>query len=674
MSDNPQSVIGRVVVALFQSHHSRRSFISAYWDSAPTMVISVWITARSTEAYVVSNDDLGLYIPSLSSPKTISYICYVNKISYLCSAMHSKLMGKHKHYLCQALLCLFAALMSVACTNEMKDRLLLAESLSTVNPDSTFAILDGIDREKLPGKECRQLYDLAWAEAYYMQTKDVPDSIENILSHMETTPGTSQHLIKKILRSAYMFWQDDVTGAFDSFKDCRRELDMDIPLYWKAVVEDYLGIISLRAGYMEECRNHFHKVLDYAMLMNDKNAITSAHSHLIYYYYTVTQLDTALYYASMVVEECDRQDSQMLAMTYNNLARIQMALSEAHSPEVIDKLKLSKKLYSDIEFTSSLMARAYYLLGKPDSAQIYQIEVDGGNSDYAKLDLYKFLSDYYQRSGERDSAYKYLRLRNHMDSVCMRYKPVEAILNTAHRYELEEIERKASRRQVWIISISVFVILSVTSLLVFRYTRSMAKARRLFKDTLDEKDKLLSTTEWERQSTVSELGTVQEQLHGAQSALEEARLAMSRAGKKSGDILDGPASASRKPADTKRGLSAQDLDFLQDFLDKSIPSSLKPNKAFINKLTAIYMESGDDRRHFVQFLNDNACDLTPTGMLICILYNEGFCDEEIASKIASTSQAFRVAKSRAYAAIRNISAREDAIVRQLMQKFDGKGA
>ena len=149
---------------------------------------------------------------------------------------------------------------------------------------------------------------------------------------------------------------------------------------------------------------------------------------------------------------------------------------------------------------------------------------------------------------------------------------------------------------------------------------------------------------------------------------------MSHAGKKSGDILDGPASASRKPADTKRGLSAQDLDFLQDFLDKSIPSSLKPNKAFINKLTSIYMESGDDRRHFVQFLNDNACDLTPTGMLICILYNEGFSDEEIARKIASTSQTFRVAKSRAYAAIRNISAREDVIARQLMQKFDGKGA
>ena len=586
-------------------------------------------------------------------------------------------MEKHKHYLCQALLCLFAALMSVACTNEMKDRLLLAESLSTVNPDSTFAILDGIDREKLPGKECRQLYDLAWAEAYYMQTKDVPDSIENILSHMETTPGTSQHLIKKILRSAYMFWQDDAKGAFESFEACKYELNVDIPIYWKIVIENYLGIISFRLGLTERCRNHFNEVLNYAVLMEDKDAITNAYNNLSSYYREMEQLDTALYYASKVIEGCNPQDSQMVAIAYNNMASIQMAITKDQCGNVLNTLQLARSIglgEAGSLSTCSMIAQNYYLLGKQDSAQIYQVEVENGNNDYAKLGLYKFLSDYYQRSGERDSAYKYLRLRNHMDSVCMRYKPVEAILNTAHRYELEEIERKASRRQVWIISISVFVILSVTSLLVFRYTRSMAKARRLFKDTLDEKDKLLSTTEWERQSTVSELGTVQEQLHGAQSALEEARLAMSRAGKKSGDILDGPASASRKPADTKRGLSAQDLDFLQDFLDKSIPSSLKPNKAFINKLTAIYMESGDDRRHFVQFLNDNACDLTPTGMLICILYNEGFCDEEIASKIASTSQAFRVAKSRAYAVIRNISAREDVIARQLMQKFDGKGA
>lgn len=549
-----------------------------------------------------------------------------------------------------------------------------AESLSTVNPDSTFAILDGIDREKLPGKECRQLYDLAWAEAYYIQTRDVPDSIENILSHMETTPGTSQHLVKKILRSAYLFWKDDAKGAFDGFEGCRRELDMDIPLYWKAVVEDYLGIISLRTESIEKSRIHFFKVLDYAKLLDDKDAVTNAYCHLACYYCTVMQWDSALYYTSKVVEECDWQDSMLVAIAYNYLANIQMALSKKNCPEVIYNLQVSRQFYADIELSSALMAKAYYLLGKEDSAYLYQTEVESGSSDYAKLNLYKFLSDYYRRSDDKDSAYKYLSLSTHMDSVCMRYKPVEAILNTAHRYELEEMEQKSSRRQVWIISIFVFVILSVTSLLVFRYTRSMAKARRLFKDTLDEKDKLLSTTELERQSTVSELGTVQEQLHGAQSALEEARLAMSRAGKKSGDILDGPASASRKPADTKRGLSAQDLDFLQDFLDKSMPSSLKPNKAFINKLTSIYMESGDDRRHFVQFLNDNACDLTPTGMLICILYNEGFSDEEIARKIASTSQTFRVAKSRAYAAIRNISAREDAIVRQLMQKFDGKGA
>lgn len=556
----------------------------------------------------------------------------------------------------------------------MNDRLLLAERLSTVNPDSTFAILDAIDREKLLGKECRQLYDLAWAEAYYMQTKDVPDSMEHILSHMETTPGTSQHLVKKILRSIYLFGQDDTKGAFDAFEDCRHESDMDIPLYWKAVVEDYLGIIRLRAGNMKECRNHFHKVLDYAMLMNDKDAITRAHSHLMCYHYAATQLDTALHYALMVVEECDRQDSQMLSTAYNNLASIQMALSNAHESEVIDNLQLSRRLYTNTEMTSSLMARAYYLLGKPDSAYLYQVEVDGGNSDYAKSGLYKFLSDYYQRSGNRDSAYKYLRLSTHMDSVCMRYKPVEAIMNTVHRYELKKMEQNASKQLTWAIYIAAIVILSVAALTISWHRTRMAKARSQFKDTMDEKDKILETAKQERQSTMAELDSVQEQLHDTQSELKKARLAVTKANKKYKDICDRQASASTKNDAPQETLSEQELSDLQNLLDKSMPLESKKNKAMITQATALYMKSSEERRRFVQFLEKHIGNLTPSCMLFYILHNEGFSDEEIIRKMAFTPQGFRTAKSRAYTAIKDIAGSNDAMIRRLMLKFTGKSA
>lgn len=564
-----------------------------------------------------------------------------------------------------------------ACASDVKRELYRAEGLSVMNPGSTFAILDNINREDLPDEECRQLYDLAWAEAYYIKSRNVTDSIDKMLSHIETTPGTRQHLAKKILHSVYLYRHGDAKEALVSFDACRYEFDTDIHPYWKAVVEDYLGISYLRLGLLEQCRDHFYKVLEYAQLIGDKDVITNAYSHLSAYYRSTEYLDTALYFASKVVEECDRQDSQMVAIAYNNLASIQMAISTEQCSDILNTLHMSLSFNEGSMYTYGMMARMYYSLGKPDSAYIYQVKVDRSNHDYAKYNLYRFLSDYYKQTNTMDSAYKYLKLYSSIASTLQNNKPIEYVLNTIHRHDQDEMARNTARQRVWIIIAFVFIMLLVAALLFFRYKAKMARAGHRNREVLTKQEQKLAAVEHEKQSAITELNSVREQLHDTCSELQDNKNALVDADKRAEGYLNLIRKRDTQLAHAKRILENNTSNMkslsnivVRNLLDKSV--SLEPGipKKRIMYLISAYEESREERRNFIKSLMLYAGNISPTGVLICILYNEGFTDKEIITKLQTTSQNFRAVKYRASQAIKESSSGSPAFFGQLLTKFE----
>ena len=316
------------------------------------------------------------------------------------------------------------------------------------------------------------------AEEYYIKHRAINDSIDEVLSRIETTPGSRQDVMKRILQATYLYQTGEVEKAFDAFDAFSHELNTQggskasdgITPYWRAVVEDYMGFIYMDSGLTRQSRSHFYRVLDFANMMHDEKAIANACSHISAYHHSMGELDSALYYASKPLSYESVLDSQMVAIIYNNLAVLQLSIAQSANNDILGTLQLSKKYNMrsrDSLVTYTLMSQAYYLQGSQDSAYLYQREVEHGQHDVAKLILYKFLADYYDQQAQTDSAYKYMKLYHHTDSVCSQDKLVEPILNIANQHDREEAEQKFKGEKTSIVIVSIIVVLIV--LLVSRH-------------------------------------------------------------------------------------------------------------------------------------------------------------------------------------------------------------
>lgn len=316
------------------------------------------------------------------------------------------------------------------------------------------------------------------AEEYYIEHHAINDSIDEVLSRIETSSGTKQDMMKRILQATNLFKKNDMEHAFSEFENLSREMNDDIAPYWHAVVEDYLGLIYLNSGLEKQARPHLYKVLDYANIMKDERRIAQANSHISCYHQMVGELDSALYYASKVLTYENVLDSQMVAIAYQNLAVIQTSIAQSSNTDILNTLQLSRQFNmgtADSLLTYALMSQAYYLRGSVDSARIYQHEVEGGKHNIAKLLLYKFLTDYHDQQANTDSAYKYLKLYNRMDSLCLKGKLVEPILNTVHEHNEEYHLQSFAKQKTLIIIICICTILFVIISLRVIHQRKLNK-------------------------------------------------------------------------------------------------------------------------------------------------------------------------------------------------------
>lgn len=327
------------------------------------------------------------------------------------------------------------------------------------------------------------------AEEYYIKHRAINDSIDGALSQIETTPGSRQDVMKRILQATYLYKTGEVEKAFDAFDALSRELDTQggsktsdgITPYWRAVVEDYMGFIYMDSGLTRQSRSHFYRVLDFANMMHDEKTIANACTHISAYHQIVGELDSALYYASKPLSFVNVLDSPMVAIIYNNLAVMQSSIAQSADSDILGTLQLSKKynMHSrDSLVTYTLMSQAYYLQGSQDSAYLYQREVEHGQHDVAKLILYKFLTDYYDQQSQTDSAYKYMKLYHHTDSVCSQDKLVEPILNIANQHDREEAEQKFKGEKTSIVIVSIIVVLIVILVSRLFHKRKLNKVYR----------------------------------------------------------------------------------------------------------------------------------------------------------------------------------------------------
>lgn len=577
-----------------------------------------------------------------------------------------------RHYVAHAV-CAFiglCAILMVACSSRTREEITRAEDLAIVAPDSAFAILEDIRSVALEDVNTKQEYDLAWAETYYLKHRTLTDSIDRNLTRCRTTAGTRQDITKHILHAIYLYGKGRNEESFNLLDSCRREMDDDSMPYWRCVVEDYAGIICLSAGLTDKAREHFYNVLHYAQKLNIMAATANAYSHLSYFYHSTEQYDSALYYASKVLEHKEPLDSQMMAIAYHNLYAIQMSMKEFRESGASNILRYDSHCIGteDTMMSHALKVQANLLLGRPEAALTCQHRVERSNHHNAKLFMYKALADYHHGQGQSDSAYKYLRLYNIEDSLYVRSHAASPLLQTQHQHDQSFLERWYAWRFVWLSLLSLAIILGTGFLLRLRQRKRMSTVQ----DEMTRKCIELENLDKEKTALDDELKNAQEELAHTTDLLSKSTRQLedykSLMGKKNTML----ARTQRKCKKLESNNKAYGTLVLQDFLDRTSSKRENLDRNQRQYIITSYQSADEERGHFLRTLMREAGGLTTTGIIICILYHEGFLDADIISKLNYDASNFRTAKSRARKAIAVSSNAESPFIRSLLRCFDYK--
>lgn len=602
-------------------------------------------------------------------------------------------------------------IMQMACTSsEVREKLERAEKLATIAPDSALSILEDVRPDVTDYAESKSQFNVVWAEAYYMKHRMLTDSIDETLACSTTVPDTKHDIMKRILHAVYLFENNEIEDAFSAFESCSRRMDGIAP-YWRCVVEDYLGMIYLDAEMYKQARQHFYNVLEYSESMKDLKAIANANSHISSYYHMAGHLDSALCYATKVLSDETCLDSQMLAIAYQNICCIQMAMADSVSADNKDILQLYDNYRintPDSMLTFALMSQAYILRQQFDSAHVYQRKVERGDHNNAKLVMYKFLSDYYQQLEVADSVLKYLKLYDRVDSLCVSPGSVESLLDTVYMHNQDDAEEQSDKQKLLIVVVSIVIIVVVVSLLLVNHRRKMTavhgevklqnrhidllgklkeqlsddlkvsreKSLKL-RDRVSELEKAIETARLAQDCLKKEMGNMQNTLQDTRSELKQTTEMLSSANLKIGHYQTIISKKNSELVQTRRNLERSETNkkdqgnvVIQNFLDKSVCMPCKMNKSQMQYVIDSYAASEENRAKFICSLMKSTNGLTPTGVVICILYHEGFVDEDIISKLNYEPKNFKMAKSRARTALDSSSCSESPTVKELLRRFD----
>ena len=581
---------------------------------------------------------------------------------------------------------LIAFIVLSSCVSPLEEQLRDVSPLCVTHPDSAMSILQTIQPDILHANNIEKaLYDINMEAAYYIKHRVPTVTADSTLAYINDSYGKELFLMKRILCAIHMFKSHKIEESFACFESCSRDLDADVHPYWKCVVDDYLAIIYLNSRVMDKSKEHFYRVLHRAEEMGDVKVIANAYSHLSVYYSEVNKLDSAFLYATKVLYNEDVLDSLMLAVAYHNLASIQVDLARFDNSEIRHFLKQSKEFrrrYRNSPVTDALLAQSYYLCNGIDSAYIYHRKVVESNNDVAHLVLYKFLADYYNKQAQVDSAYKYLKLYETRNAEFSAKRKTQSILNIYHQQKHEYSEQQSSRIRIYIIIGALFLTVCIVVILSLRHHRQNLKAKTKLVEhesqiskLSQQKNQLLARVNYQEKiitEAAEEKQLVEEELTTAQNTLLEATRKIesySATISKKNSML---ARANREKEKAECNAMDQSEIVIQKFLDKSVTNSEKMNKTQMEFIIEAYASSHPTRKSFVRQLIKHAKELSPTSTIICILYHEQFLDEEIICKLHYEPRNYRMAKSRARAAIDRGVAENPVPIKELLSRFDYK--
>lgn len=517
----------------------------------------------------------------------------------------------------------------LSCSNcDIQNKL---EDISTyvcTNPDSAKKELNKINKCKLTTEQLSAYHALLLCESEYLTKRNFNDTILNIASkyYIENKKGTiSQQMETKIL---YMYKKicNTPSEILPQLLKMEKQIHKLSSPYFKGMLESFITAIYYNNHEYKKMLEHSYLELKYANETKEIRRIINSKIHIGIAYQNMNMLDSAYINYNYFKKYEHLLDSTILSVAYHNLAILQKNISTADEKNIITALQNSLKYNTEREDSARTylqIAQYYFNISEKEKADsflnIFYNSIKKNDYD-SYYNISKTLNNYYEKTGDIDSANKYkgeiLKYGELRDSAIK----ASRVMEITHQSEMEEIEEDS---QTKIATISIISVVAIGALLwgiaVYRGKRN--KLRQEYSDNV-------------------------EKLHKIQEELEEAK-EKERASRRA------IASESQRHRFEVKRLT--DMAYIYSMkvlamLTKNGCTDFKPTVAiseqFYTSINNVYSKT-DKGKDFVKKITEACPSIKDRELFICLLYREGINNEKTISNILNvTDGTFRTIKSR----------------------------
>ena len=371
----------------------------------------------------------------------------------------------------------------LSCSNcEIQNKL---EDISTyvcTNPDSAKKELNKINKCKLTTEQLSAYHALLLCESEYLTKRNFNDTILNIASkyYIENKKGTiSQQMETKIL---YMYKKicNTPSEILPQLLKMEKQIHKLSSPYFKGMLESFITAIYYNNHEYKKMLEHSYLELKYANETKEIRRIINSKIHIGIAYQNMNMLDSAYINYNYFKKYEHLLDSTILSVAYHNLAILQKNISTADEKNIITALQNSLKYNTEREDSARTylqIAQYYFNISEKEKADsflnIFHKSIRKNDYD-SYYNISKTLNNYYEKTGNIDSANKYkgemLKYRIMRDSAIRASRVTEI----THQSEIENIEQQSQEKTATVAVASTVVVVGLAAML-FLYRRKKVK-------------------------------------------------------------------------------------------------------------------------------------------------------------------------------------------------------
>ena len=355
---------------------------------------------------------------------------------------------------------------SADCENES---ILHAENLIWTRPDSTIAILEGLDTVFLTENDKMMCFLLHEHALMRLTQQPAPDSIiDRVIAHFDHR-GANRYLCQALYVKGTSHY---LTMDYFAAMQCLKEAEYLIPALEPS--EPYAGMIYFISGHISETDNLYSVACNYYRKALACFKLTDDHIHVCTCYRDIARMMKVSTDDTTFIQYFD--SAAIVALKTNNrIYYLETELQKELNLQVRDSAKvgeLCKLMCDSFHYNQYALPVVEWYMQQDDYEQaglyLQKMAPDTAHTNWSKENYYYLYSQYLAHFGHAEEAYALLQkvyddLYKHLIS--------DAKVRTyaiARRYDLEREQQKTlrltiARQRLWIIVGAVVLILLVVT-------------------------------------------------------------------------------------------------------------------------------------------------------------------------------------------------------------------